>query len=353
MNIIDRHIGRTILYSTGVVLTVLLGLFTFFEFVDRLGDLGKANFGLFEAVKFVALTLPRKIYELFPMAALLGTMLGLSSLAIDSELIAMRAAGVSLLRIVGAALKVGLLFAVISSVIGEFVAPASEALAQRGRAAAMHVGIQQYNDSIWLRDGESFINISEVQPNLDLSRVSIYYFDHNDRLVRQTYAERARYIDGDWHLYNVNETDIHAGRVLTHHLDTASWQSVLDPTVLAVFAVKPESLSMWNLYRYIRHLDRNKQETRRYELAFWYKVIAPFTTAVMVVLAVPFVFAQPRSTGMGLRLFVGIMLGLSFFVLNRGFGYFNILHGLPPFLGAAVPALIFLALALVLLRRVA
>lgn len=353
MSILDRHIARSIIYSTAVVLTVLLGLFTFFEFVDRLGDLGKASFGVLDAAKFVALTLPRKIDELFPMAVLLGTMLGLSSLAIDSELIAMRAAGVSLLRIVLAVLKIGLAFALVASFIGEFVAPASENMAQRGRAEALHVGIQQYNDSIWLRDGDSFINISEVLPNLDLARVSIYYFDKQDRLVQQTYAESGRYRNGEWHLYDVDDIKLGSGQVVTRHLASLPWKSMVDPSVLGVFAVKPESLSVWNLYRYIRHLDRNKQETRRYELAFWYKVFAPFTTAVMAVLAVPFVFAQPRSSGMGLRLFIGIMVGLGFYVLNRGFGYFNILHGLPPIFGAAVPPLVFLLLALGLLRRVA
>jgi lipopolysaccharide export system permease protein len=353
MNILDKYIGRTILYSTMVVFSVLLGLFTFFEFVDKLGDLGKANFGLLEAVKFVLLTVPRKVYELFPMAALLGTMLGLSSLAIDSELIAMRAAGVSLFRIVMSAVKIGFVFVILAALIGEFVAPASENLAQRGRAAALHVGVQQYNEGIWLRDGAAFVSVNEVLPDLRLSRVSIYDFDSNEQLVRQTDAESGTYEGSEWRLSGVSQMTLEAGRVVTRQFPTALWHSAIDPSVLTVFAVKPDSLSAWNLYRFIRHLDRNSQETRRYQLAFWYKLISPFTTAVMVILAVPFVFAQPRSAGMGVRLFLGIMLGLSFYVLNRGFGYFNLLHGFPPLFGAALPTLLFLLLALVLLRRVA
>lgn len=352
MNILDRLIGRTILYSTLVVLAILLGLFTFFEFVDKLGDLGQANFNLYEVTKYVLLSLPRTAYQLFPMAALLGTTVGLSSMALDSELVAMRAAGVSVMRIVGSVMKVGLVFVLAAMFIGEYVAPASESLAQRGRAEALHVGVQKGGGVIWLRDGSAFISIGEVLPDLSVLHINIYEFDAA-RLLRHTYARSGHFDQGHWRLRDVHETALDGEHVHATQRSAGDWRSVVDPTVLGVFAVRPESLSAWNLLRYIHHLERNNQETKRYELAFWYKIVAPLTTGVMVLLAVPFVFTQPRSAGMGLRLFLGIMVGLSFYVINRGFGFFNVLQGLPPILGAVLPTALFMVLALLMLRRVA
>lgn len=353
VSILDRHIGRTVLYSTLLVMAVLLALFTLFEFVDKLDELGQGDFGLFQAMKYLVLTLPRKVYELFPMAALLGTILGLSSLAMDSELIAMRAGGVSLLRIVGSVAKIGGVFVLAAVIVGEIGAPAAERAAQRSRAEAMNIGIQQENASVWLKDGLAFINIGEVLPDLSVLRVYVYQFDAQDQLRLQTYAESARYENGRWHLSDISQSLIGEESVSIRKQQEEQWTSSIDPEVLAVFAVKPEMLSAWNLYRYVRHLSRNGQETERYELALWYKIIAPLTTGVMVILAIPFVFMTIRSGGMGFRLFGGIMLGLGFFVLNRAFGFASLLYNLPPFLGALVPTLLFFGLALYLLRRVA
>jgi len=353
MTILDRYIGRSLLSSTLLVFIVLLGLFTFFEFVDKLSDLGRAGFGLYQITRYLVLTLPRKIYELFPMAALLGATLGLSSLAIGSELIAMRAGGVSLMRIVLSVMKIGIAFALAAVLIGEFIAPASENLAQRGRAEALQVGILQENFGVWLRDGTIFISIGEVLPDLSLLGINIYQFDDQNHLRIQTYADGGRYEDGTWRLHGVSQSQIAEDGIQTRYLQFDTWKSILDPNVLAVFTVSPEALSAWNLYRYIQHLKHNQQETGRYELAFWYKIIAPVTTAVMVILAIPFVFSQPRSAGVGFRLFIGIMLGLAFFVLNRGFGFYSLLHGFPPVIGVLLPTLLFFLLSLLLFRRVA
>lgn len=353
MTILDRYIGRNVLYGTFLVLAVLIALFTFFEFVARMGDLGKVNFGFAQLFKYLALTTPRKIYELFPMAALLGTIAGLSSLAVDSELIAIRAAGVPLLRIVGSVMKVGMIFIVAAALIGEFVAPVSENLAQRGRAEAMKVGIQQEDSGIWLRDGTTFINVGEVLPDLSLLRINIFQFDDNNRLRMQTYAESGKYKQDSWRLNNISQSVINGSGVQIQHLPYNTWYSVLDPSGLAVFTINPDELSVVNLYRYIQHLRHNNQETGRYELAFWYKIISPLTTGVMVFLGIPFVFSQLRNTRMGSRLFTGIMLGLIFYVFNRGFGFFSLLYGIPPILGALLPTVVFFFLALYMLRRAA
>lgn len=353
MDILDRYIGRSLLTSTLLVFVVLTALFTFIKLVDTLGDLGKATFGLYEAVRYVVLSVPRQASELFPMTALLGATLGLSSLAADSELIAMRAAGVSLARLVGSVIKVGLVLAVLAVVVGEVVAPVTEAMAERGRSSALQVSVRQQKDSgLWVRDGRMFVHLGEVLPDLSVLRVNIYSFDASDRLRLQTSAKRGRYEHDVWRLEDVRQSRLDDGRVRVRRIDADEWVSVLTPDMLAVFAVKPEGLSIWRLYRYIQHLELNKQDTGRYNLAFWNKLMSPVAAAVMMVLAVPFVFSQMRSSGVGSRLIIGIMLGLAFYVISRGFGYFGLLYGVPPVVGAVLPTLLFLGIATWMLRRV-
>ena len=353
MTILDRHIARSILSSTLLVFAVLTALFTFIKFVDALGDMGKANFGLYQAVRYVVLSLPRQVHEIFPMTALLGTTLGLAALAVDSELVAMRAAGVSLARLVGSVVKVGVVYMLLVAVLGEFIAPVTEDMAERGRATALQTSVRQQKDSgLWVRDGQMFIHLGEVLPDLSVLHVNIYNFDAAKQLRLQTSAKKGRYQNMSWRLEDVSQSRLEAGHVRVRQLKFDEWDTVLTPDMLAVFAVRPEGLSAWRLYRYIQHLDLNKQDTGRYTLAFWNKLMAPVAVVVMMVLAVPFVFSQMRSSGVGARLMTGIMLGLAFYVLSRGFGYFGLLYNLPPIVGAVLPTLLFLALAGVMLRRV-
>ena len=353
MTLLDRHIARSILTSTALVFLVLMALFMFFKFADALGDYGKGSFGMSEIVVYVLLRMPWEMYRLFPMTALLGTTLGLSSLAVDSELIAMRAAGVSILQIVGAAMKIGLVFAVAALILGEVIATVTENMAERGRSQALHQGVAQENNyGLWMRDGPSFVHVGEVLPDLSLLKVNIYEFGAGDHLRKQTYASSGRYVDHHWQLTDVRQSWIEHDQVQTRQLPSEVWSAAPKPSTLAVFAVKPGGLSIWNLYRYIQHLKANKQDTGRYELAFWNKVVSPFATAVMVILAIPFVFTHLRSSGVGGRLMIGFGMGAAFYILSRGFGYFGLLYGLPPVVGTVLPTLLFLGIALVMLRRV-
>jgi len=349
--ILDRHIGRTIFYATLLVQGVLLALFVFVSLVDALGDYGRGSFGLYELIKYVVLSQPRKLYELFPTAVLVGTLLGLSSLAVNSELIVIRAAGVSTARIVGSAIKVGLVFVVAAMLLGEFVVPASENKAQLGRARALALSLQQKDSGLWLRDGASFVNVAEILPDLTLLRVNIYQFDANARLQRQVFAQQARYVDESWRLEGVRQSRMEREGVRFRHLDHEDWKSSLTPEVVSVFAIKPEGLSIMRLRRYVEHLERNNQDSSRYRLAFWQKLFMPLAMAGMVLLATPFVFRHSRIGGIGRRMFLGIMLGLVFIVLNRSLGYFGLIYGLPPLIGALLPILLVFALAFYLLRR--
>ena len=354
MKILDRYLGRIILQYTMISMLVLLGLFVFVSVLDQLGNLGKGNYNLGEAIAFVGFTIPRMIYEIFPMAALLGTMIGLSMLANDSELIVMRASGVSMIQISMAALKMGAIFVLAAICIGELLAPYSETKAQRLKAEAMQQDIKQHtNFGLWMRDTATYVNIGEVLPDLTLLAIKVFEFDPNNRLRTMVSADEGYFQDGSWVLRNVKQTVVNLeGQTKTLEAGLAAWESRVTPQILSVFLIKPDQLSFWQLNRYINHLKQNQQKTDAYELAFWNKLMLPISTAVMVILAIPFVFVSIRSGTMGRNLFIGIMLGLGFYVANKGFGYVVLASGLSPLFGATLPIVAFLTLAIVMMRRI-
>jgi lipopolysaccharide export system permease protein len=352
LTLLDRLIARHVIYSTLLVLNVLVALAVFFILIDGLKDYGKASFGVLALTKYVILKQPQQVYNLSPIAALIGTIMGLSTLALNSELTAMRAAGVSVARIVGATMKVGIAFAIVILLVGEYVVPEAENLAQTGRAKALATALQKKSSGIWLRSGTSFVNIGEVLPDISLLGMNIYDFDTHSHLRMQTAARHAVY-DGDkWLLDDVNESIIIGKEAVdTRRVPKEEWRSEVTPEVVSVFAVQPDSLSIQQLHYYIGHLEMNNQDTRNFRLVFWQKIFMPLATLVMMLLATPFVFRQIRSGGMGNRVFIGIMLGLVFIIIDQSFGYFGVLYAVPPVVGALLPIVIFFCFAIFLLYR--
>lgn len=349
--LLDRHIGRSMLMGTALVVGVFTALFVFVVFADVLPDYGKGRFGLYQLLRYVALSQPRKLYDIFPVAVLIGTLLGLSTLALNSELVAMRAAGVSRARIIGATMKTGLLLIAVAVLVGEYVVPNAETKAETGRAQALQIGFRQGETGLWLRDGPSFVNIGEVLPDLSLLHVSMYDVTPDFKLRRHTYAARAVYEHGRWRLENVQRSSIGFDRIETRDEPTAFWNSDVTPSEIAVFTTSPPALSITQLHAYIQHLRSNNQDVGRYELAFWQKCLMPAATAIMILLAAPFVFRPSRSGGMAQRMFIGVALGLIFIVVTRSVGYLALIYGVPPVIAAVAPILLFLAIALVQMRR--
>jgi lipopolysaccharide export system permease protein len=354
MRILDFYIGRVILYQTAMVLAVLVGLFVFITFIDQIGDVGTGNYGMLDVVRFTLYSVPKIVYEVFPMAALLGAILGLSSLAVDSELVVMRAAGVSIVRMIGSVFKIGAVLAIAAMLIGELVTPWSETAAQRDRAEAMQEDISQQTDyGIWMRDGMTYVNVGEVLPDLSLLNVRIFEFDNEGRLRSLVYADQGTYENQRWRLAGIQQTLINEDRsgAESKEVKAAYWTTDVTPEILAVFMIRPDQLSAWQLHRYISHLQENNQDTSSYELAYWHKIMTPVATAVMVILAIPFVFSQVRTGSFGRNLFFGIMLGLVYFAFDKGFGYVVLVSDIPPMLGAVIPTAVFFLIGLFLLRR--
>ncbi len=355
MRILDIYIGKNVIRHVVVTVMVLVGLFTFVTFIDELGELGKNGYGFSQILQYVLLQIPKTLYEIFPMAALIGSILGLSILARDSELIVMRAAGVSVQRIVLSVVKVGVLLAVIAMVLGEVVSPYTETKAEQVQLESLQANVKQKDDfGVWIRDENTYVNIGEVLPNLTLLRVKIFEFDERNFLRFLSTAQEGEYqLDNSrWLLKGLRRTMIDDESSAADEVNAAYWTTGVDPNILRVFRIEPEQLSLWQLGQYIDHLALNKQDTSTYEFVFWSKVLTPFATIVMLILSVPFVFKENRSGNLGQSLFLGIVIGLAFFTLNKSFGYFVTIFSIPPLLGAALPTVLVCGLAVVMTRRI-
>lgn len=353
MKRLDRYIGKTVIYAILITLMVLLILVGFVTLMDELGEVGSGDYKTKDAFLYVLLVLPRRAYEVFPMAVLLGSLVGMGSLANNSELIAMRASGVSLARIIFSVLKAGMVVMVAVIVIGEAVAPNTEQYAERHRASKISKQITLKSKyGFWARDGGSFVNIRQILPGSQLRDIYIYEFSDDRQLKMSTYAEYAQYQGDHWQLSGIRQSKIYPDRIESVSLDSAQWDSMLNPSLLDVVVVRPTMLPVWGLYQYISFMVENGQEATIYEVAFWSKVITPLITLVMVFLSVPVVFGVLRTVGIGQRIFMGSLLGIGFFLLNKVFGHMAVVYSLNPLLAAALPGLLFLVGGIWFVRRI-
>lgn len=348
MRTLRSYVAREVAMATLLVFVALLLLFAFFDLVEQMKDLGRGGYQLRHIVLHVLLSAPNHVYELFPIAALIGTLFALAQLVASSEYTVMRASGVSLARMVGALATVGAAFGVLTFIVGEFVAPPAEQYAQRLRSQAISgIVAQEFRSGLWIKDGTAFVNVLEVTPSGGLKGVRIYDFDADYRLRNLRFAASAEYKGGNrWQLMDVAQTTFEGLKTRVGKIESMNWQSVLEPALLTVLLVKPEKMSAWSLYSYSQHLKENRQKALRYEIALWIKLLYPVAVLVMMVLALPFAYFQNRQGGVGAKLFAGIMLGLAFHFLNRLFGHLGLLYDWPPFTSAVVPTLLFLSIAL-------
>ncbi|HVS27051.1 MAG TPA: LPS export ABC transporter permease LptG [Burkholderiales bacterium] len=345
MRIINRFLRQHIFGSTLLVFAALLGLFALLDLIHELGDLGQANYRLQHILLYVLLSVPGHIYELFPIAALIGTLLALAQLVIHSEYTVIRVSGVSARDMVLSLMQTGLVFVVLTFVTGEFIAPVTERAAQQLRLRALKTVVaQEFRSGLWVKDERSFINVAQILPDTTLLGVRIFEFDPERHLRAISYAQKGDYVkDNQWRLHNVVQTRFDDKRATVNSIAEANWFSVLNPNILNVLLVVPEQMSAWNLYVYTQHLRENNQKTQRHDLALWTKITYPLAALVMMVLALPFAQYQRRTGGISARIFAGIMLGLGFHFLNKLFAHLGLLNDWPPFVSAMAPTLLFLA----------
>jgi len=353
MKILRRYLSRQIIGAILLVVLALIMLFSFFDLIYELRDVGSESYRLPAAVAYVVLSIPGHLYELLPVATLIGTLFVLAQLVVHSEYAVMRTSGVSIMNMAWTLMRTGLLFAIATFLTGEFLVPLSEQAAKKLRLEqTSNVVAQTFRSGLWVKDEESFVNVARVLYDATLQDVRIYEFDDQYRLRTISQARQGKYVRSNrWLLTDVVQTKFADGRTSVARAAELDWHSVLTPNVLSVLLIPPEKMSLWTLYSYVHHLRENHQEPRRYEIALWNKLIYPVAVLVMILLALPFGYMNVREGGVSAKIFAGIMLGLSFHLISRLFGHVGQLAAWPPVLAAVVPTAGFLALAIFMLQR--
>lgn len=350
--ILDRYLARHVVGASLLVALLLVALSAFLLLLGELDNLG-GEYRLGDAFRFVLLSVPQQLYELLPMAVLLGALIGLGQLASANELMVMRAAGFSVMRLGrGVLLGAGLL-AVGAFLLGEFVAPPAEQYARSMKTQARTQKVSWLGaNGVWARDGDRFVNVRQMVRENELRDVAVFEFAGDGRLAEVFNARAARATGRGWLLEDVSVTRITPAGLVTEHLPTAAWQTLLSPSLLRLFVIDPDTLSMRGLLRYIEYLEDNGLETRRYEQAFWIKMVAPVSIFVMALLAVPFVFGPMRSVGQGQRVIFGVLIGVGFYVFNMTLAQSGLVFGLNPFFSAWLPTTLFALGSVYALTRV-
>ena len=359
MRLLNRYVGRRVALAIAMALLVIVGLDVVAEVIDELGDV-RNDYQFRQVMEYVALTLPSQVYDYLPFSALIGCLVGLGILAGNSEIVVMRAAGVSLWRIMAMVIRPILWFVMAGMLVGEFATPYLDQLAD-GRRQLQRSGLQSSVDDggVWSVEGNEYIYINAVFPGGVVFGVTRYQFDEQRTLQSASFSTRATYNQQQrhWVEENVAVTRFYhrdsTSRAEADKLVTRIWSSELTPTLLQQNILEPENLSIRSLDAYVGFLGQQQRDTGAYKLAFWAKVLQPLTVIGLVVLAVAFVFGPLRESTMGLRIFVGVVTGIGFRILQDMLEPSSLVFGFPPLLAVCLPIALCFLIGGRLLRRAA
>ena len=373
MRIYERYFSRQVYLAFVFILFAFSGLFFFFDLINELNTVGHGNYKFGYAVLRVALQTPSRFYEIIPVAALISAIYVFAQMAANSEYTIFRVSGLSTGQALRSLLKIGIPLVALTYFIGEVVGPYSDQLSERVRLEALGSAVSSnFASGVWVKDtltaredGQQvtrFVNVGELMPDASVRGVRIYEFDPSFKLTNVRTANTGRYQGaGHWLLTGVTDTKLTSlppapntpadalnpvYRATQITLPEYSLRSELTPQILSVLLVSPDRMSMFNLFRYIQHLVENRQDTQRYEIALWKKLLYPFAVLVMLVLSLPFAYLHTRAGVVGVKVFGGIMLGMSFQLINTLFSHIGMLNTWPAPVTAALPGLIYLALGL-------
>lgn len=342
MNILERYIAKNVILATLLVLSVVTALCFIIGMLRELHDLGEGDYGFLQIVVHELLLLPHAIYQFFPMLVLLGGVVGLGMLASSHELMVMRAAGMSVLRIVRSVIYAALILTIIATLVGEGVAPKANYFAGKYKSLAETLGQAVVTMSgVWIHEGNNFIHIDSVLGRHHLVGVTRYEFNDAHRLLASYHANSLEFENGKWISYGLAKTTLHENKTVTEQIEKATWDLKLTPNLLNVGLADAEAMSLTKLQEYSHYLKQNRLQAGIFQLEFWQRVFQPFTTLVMVLLAIPFVFAAPRSVSMGRRILFAIIIGFVFYILHAFFGQFSIVFQFHPIIAALLPTIIF------------
>lgn len=374
--IFERYIARQIYTTFGFILFALVALFLFFDVLSELGSV-KGQYTLPLALLHVLLKAPSRISEIIPIAGLIGSIYVFAMLASQSEFTILRIAGLDVRRGLITLAKISLPLILITLVVSEWLGPYTDSLSDKVRMKALGSSFSsQYKTGVWVKDrlrdsggsgsvqpGVRYVNVGKIDQDNEIQNIRMYEFDDQYHLLSIRNAASGKFDQmGTWILNDVTETSFNEAKqsdplnpvysAKTIKRPMVSLDSDVTPQILSVLLVSPEKMSILSLGRFISHLKENKQDTQRHSIAFWKKVIYPFTIFVMLTLALPFAYLKVRAGSVGIKVFGGIMLGMSFQLFNSLFSNVGLLGSWPALLTALTPPLLYFILALAGLRWV-
>ena len=350
---LSRYIGINVFTAIMVSLIAIIGLDLVAGIVDQMGDI-KRNYRFADVLIYVVTKLPSTIYEYIPLASLIGCLVGLGMLATNSEVVVMRASGISLIRIVLMVFKPVLVFVLIAALIGEYFSPYLDQLAD-SRRDYLRKGESALDSTsgFWAREGSEFIHFNAVFPGGVLFGVTRYKLDDERKLKEASFSSRATFnkAEGFWVEENVSSTLFVEEQTYTRKWVTRKWQTELTPEVLTLNILPADALSAGALSNHIDYLDERKADAAKYRLAFWEKVFQPLSILGLVLVGIAFVFGPLRQATVGFRVFVGVLFGISFKLISDILGPLSIVFEMPPMLAILAPIVVCFAIGLVLLRK--
>ncbi|MEM1111156.1 MAG: LPS export ABC transporter permease LptG [Pseudomonadota bacterium] len=348
---LERYITQSVLWAILLVLMVVVGLDAVSALVDEAED-SSETYGFAQIGYYILLTMPDRFYEFIGPAALVGCMLGLGNLASSSELVVMRAAGVSTARLTWIAMKPAFIVAALGFVIGEYVAPRSEQAAQTYRALAQQKpGGYASDGGVWNREGNTFLNFNAVEKQGIAHGLVLFQFDEKGELQSALRANRAEFRGDHWMMESVQRTTFSSWETQRTRHKTLRWNTAITPDLLSIEMVMPEQLSIADLYRYSNYLAGQGQDSDDYQLALWKKLLQPLAVSGLVLVAISFIFGPLRDGTMGFRIFAGVVVGITFRTLQDLLGPASLVFGFSPLYAALVPIAVCVAAGFLLLSR--
>jgi lipopolysaccharide export system permease protein len=353
MKIIDRYIAVHTIRGVLLVLSLFIILFSLMELLSQINDLGKGDYQMGDAFVFVILTIPKRVVDLFPVCMLLGSIIALGVLSDRFELVAMQFSGISEQRICWSVLSIGIIFMLVVMVIAEFVAPTLDQRARIRRSKAIYgKGIMMTKGGFWTRHGSSFIHVGQTMADGQAADVEIYEFDKGRRLSRFIHAREAGILEGQrWQLKDIEQKSFNDQGIQTQKLQSQTLDNFLSSEQVGILELPPDSLSLSDLYGYIRGLEKRGQNAERYALSFWQKLSLPLTILVMMLVALTFIFGHSRNVTAGQRVMLATTAGIALYLINQVIGHVGLLIHLPPALTTLGPVLIIFCISMWLLRK--
>ena len=353
MKTLDRYIGSSFLRSFGLIICILLVLFSFFELVSQLSDAGKGSYQISDVIIFICLTLPRRMLDLMPISTLLGGIVALGLLADHGELLAMQAGGMSIRRICLSVLATGAILMLATMILAELVVPPMDELARTRRSRALSdTGVTVTKQGFWARRGDSFIHVGKTLYDGAAADVEIFETDAGGRLEKFTHAREANILENNqWLLRGVTLKTFTDQGIVTRQIASLALDSFLSSDQVDILELPASSLSAPDLYRYIQAMEKSGQNADRYSLALWRKVSLPLTTGAMILLALPFIFGSSRKVTAGKRIVIGSFVGIALYFADQLAVHLGLLLSLRPGITAMAPVVIISSIALWRLRR--